>query len=98
MLRVDNGPEFAGRTLDQWAHLSNVEIDFSRSGKLTDNAFIEAFDARPRAECLNAYWLLSMADACDGIEPWRTEDNHERPHSALSGLTPATHAEEANRA
>ncbi|PIK73729.1 IS3 family transposase, partial [Methylobacterium frigidaeris] len=32
-LRVDNGPEFAGRMLDQWAYLNGVEIDFSRPGK-----------------------------------------------------------------
>ena len=56
-LRVDNGPEFAGRMLDQWAYLSEVEIDFSRPGKPTDNAFVEAFNARFRAECLNASWL-----------------------------------------
>ena len=29
-LREDNGPEFAGRVLDQWAYLNGVEIDFSR--------------------------------------------------------------------
>ena len=48
-LRVDNGPEFAGRLLDHWAYLNGVEIDFSRPGKPTDNAFIEAFNARPVA-------------------------------------------------
>lgn len=40
----------------QWAHLNGVEIDFSRSGKPTDNAHIEAFNSRLRAECLNASW------------------------------------------
>lgn len=29
-IRVDNGPEFAGRMLDQWAYLNKVELDFSR--------------------------------------------------------------------
>ena len=53
-LRVDNGPEFAGRLLDHWAYLNKVEIDFSRPGTPTDNAFIEAFNARLRAECLDA--------------------------------------------
>ena len=53
-LRVDNGPEFAGRMLDQWADLNGVEIDFSRPGKPTDDASIEAFNGRLRAECLNA--------------------------------------------
>ena len=62
-LRADNGPEFAGRMLDQWAYLNGVEIDFSRPGRPTDNAYIEAFNSRLRAECLNASWFLSMADA-----------------------------------
>ena len=38
-LRVDNGPEFAGRMLDQWAYLNGVEIDFSRPGKLNRTGF-----------------------------------------------------------
>jgi putative transposase len=40
-LRVDNGPEFAGRMLDQWAYLNGVEIDFSRPGKPTDTDVVE---------------------------------------------------------
>ena len=43
-IRVDNGPEFTSKRLDQWAYLNGVELDFSRSGKPTDNAFIEAFN------------------------------------------------------
>jgi putative transposase len=53
-LRVDNGPGFADRMLDQWAYLNRVEIDFSRPGTPTDSADIEAFNSRLRAECLNA--------------------------------------------
>ena len=37
-LRVDNGPESAGRMLDQWADLNGVETAFSRPGKPTDSA------------------------------------------------------------
>ena len=70
-LKVDNGPEFAGRMLDQWAYLNGVEIDFSRPGKPTDNGHIEAFNGRLRAECLNANWFLSLAYAKDRIEEWR---------------------------
>jgi putative transposase len=97
-LRVDNGPEFAGRLLDQWAYLNGVEIDFSRPGKPTDNAHVEAFNGRLRAECLNASWFLSMADARDRIERWRREYNEDRPHTALGGLTPRAYAAEADRA
>jgi len=34
--------------LDQWAYLNGVKIDFSRPEKPTDNAFIEALNARVR--------------------------------------------------
>ena len=31
-IRVDNGPEFTSKRLDQWAYLNGVELDFSRPG------------------------------------------------------------------
>jgi len=34
-IRVDNGPEFVSRALDQWAYLHEVTLDFSRPGKPT---------------------------------------------------------------
>ena len=97
-VRCDNGPEFAGRMLDQWAYLNGVEIDFSRPGKPTDNGHIEAFNSRLRAECLNASWFLSLADARDRIEEWRRHYNEERPHSALGNLTPKAFIEQAQSA
>ncbi|CEG09853.1 putative transposase OrfB [Afipia felis] len=87
-IRCDNGPEFAGRILDQWAYHNGVEIDFSRPGKPTDNALCEAFNGRVRAECLNASWFLSMADAIERIEEWRCHYNNDRPHTSLGNLTP----------
>ena len=97
-IRVDNGPEFAGRLLDQWAYLNKVELDFSRPGKPTDNAFIEAFNSRLRQECLNASWFLSMPDARQRITEWRIDYNEERPHSALGNLTPSAYAAQLQRA
>ena len=97
-LRCDNGPEFAGRMLDQWAYLNAVEIDFSRPGKPTDNASIEAFNARLRAECLNASSFLSMKDARDRIEAWRIDYNERSPPTALGKLTPKEFIEQAQSA
>ena len=97
-LKVDIGPEFAGRMLDRWAHLNGVEIDFSRPGKSTDNAHILAFNSRLRAECLNASWFLSLADPRERLEAWRREDNEERPHGSLRNLTPRAFAEQAQHA
>ena len=81
--------------LDQWAYLNGVEIDFSRPGKPTDNAYIESFNGRLRAECLNASWFLSLADAREPIEEWRSHYNEDRTHTALGGLTPRTSANQA---
>jgi hypothetical protein len=33
-----------------------------------------------RAECLNAHWFLSLADAREKMEDWRKYYNEERPH------------------
>ena len=87
-IRVDNGPEFTSKRLDQWAYLNGVELDFSRPGKPTDNAFIEAFNGRFRQECLNENWFLSLSDAEEKVETWRRHYNGERPHSALGNLSP----------
>jgi putative transposase len=45
-IRVDQGSEFVSRELDLWAYQRGVTLDFSRPGKPTDNAFIEAFNGR----------------------------------------------------
>ncbi len=90
---VDNGPEFSGRALDQWAHQNGVRLQFSRPGKPTDNAMIETFNAKVRAECLDQHWFESLEEAKQQLEAWRREYNEERPHSSLNNLTPAEFAD-----
>ncbi len=91
-IRVDNGPEFTGRSLDLWAYFNEVTLDFSRPGEPTDSAFIEAFNARVRQECLNRPWFLCLEDARAKIETWRRESNEERPHGALGDPPPGEFA------
>lgn len=51
---VDQGTEFVSRDLNLWAYTKGVMLDFTRPGKPTeDNAFIESFNGKFRAECLN---------------------------------------------
>ncbi len=50
-IRCDNGPEFVSKALDQWAYWNKVELDFSRPGKPTDNAFCESFNGRVAKNC-----------------------------------------------
>ena len=94
-IKVDNGPEFISRVLDAWAHFNQVKLDYSRPGTPTDNAYIESFNGSLRDECLNTNWFLSLEDARDKIERWRTDYNEFRPHSALTYLTPAEFAEKS---
>ena len=74
--------------MDQWAYANGVQLDFSRPGKPTDNALIESFNGRLRAECLNENWFLSLEDAEEKISSWRRDYNEQRPHSALGNLAP----------
>lgn len=87
-IRVDQGSEFVSRDLDLWAYTNKVTLDFSRPGKPTDNAFIEAFNGRLRAECLNAHWFMTLADAARKLEDWRNYYNTDRPHGAIGNKPP----------
>jgi putative transposase len=87
-ITVDNGPEFAGMTLDRWAYTKNVKLDFIRPGKPVENAFIESFNGRLRQECLNQHHFLDLEEARKTIEEWRMNYNDFRPHRSLDGMTP----------
>jgi putative transposase len=80
-IRVDQGSEFVSRELDLWAYQRSVTLDFSRPGKPTDNAFIEAFNGRFRAECLKT-------PAKEKMEDWRKYYNEDRPHGAIGNKPP----------
>ena len=81
---MDNGPEFAGRTLDAWAYARGVTLRFIRPGKPIENAYVESFNGKFRDECLNEHWFVSLADAQAAIEAWRIDYNTVRPHSSLA--------------
>lgn len=70
-IRVDQGSEFVSHDLDLWAYPKGVTLDFSRPGKPTENAFVEAFNSKFRSECLNAHWFMSFDDARSKMEDWR---------------------------
>lgn len=87
-IKVDNGPEFISKDLDRWAYWNHVELDFSRPGKPSDNALVEAFNSRFRQECLNQHWFMSLEDARIKLAAWQREYNTDRPHSSLGYRSP----------
>ena len=93
VIRVDNGPEFTSKALDQWAYRHGVHLDLIRPGRPVENAFIESFNASLRKECLNSHWFQTLEEAKQKIEEWRKEYNRFRPHSSLGNMTPREYAE-----
>ena len=92
---VDNGSEFISKVMDKWAYERGVELDFSRPGKPTDNAYIESFNGKFRAECLNQHWFRTLDEARYEIELWREHYNNVRPHSSLNYMSPVEYAKQA---
>ena len=94
MLCCDNGAEFSSQIMDLWAYQNRVQINFSRPGKPTDNAYIETFNKTLRTECLDIHWFGPVEEAGETLEAWRKEYNESRPHRALGERTPSEFANE----
>jgi len=85
-IRVEQTSEFVSGALDLWAFMPDVP-DFSRPGTPTDNALIESFNGKFRAECPNQHWFMSLYEVRK-CEVWRRDYNEVRPHSAIGNKPP----------
>jgi len=94
VIRTDNGPEFTGKAILNWAHRRGIALRLIEPGKPNQNAYVESFNGRFRDECLNEHWFMSLAHARALIEAWRKEYNDERPKRSLGGLTPSQYAKQ----
>ncbi len=91
----DNGPEFTSKAMFFWAKEKDIKLSFIQPGKPTQNAFVESFNGKFRAACLNQLWFKSLTQARDEIEKWQFHYNFERPHSSLSYMPPSQFARDA---
>lgn len=98
VITMDNGPEFAGKALDEWAWHNGVRLHFIDPGKPQQNAYVESFNGRFRDECLNENWFTSLEEAREIIEAWRQDYNQVRPHSSLGNLSPELYAVQQTQA
>ena len=94
LIRSDNGAEFTGKAMLNWAYRNGVLLWLIEPGTPNQNAYVESFNGRLRDECLNEHWFTSLAHARTVIEAWRREYNEERPKQSLGGLTPAQYAKQ----
>jgi putative transposase len=90
----NNGTEFTSRAVLSCQNGVNINWHYITPGKPTQNAFIESFNGRQRDELLNQVVFSTLAEARTKLARWRHNYNHQRPHTALKGRSPA----EARRA
>lgn len=95
MIVCDNGPEFTSKAMFEWSEATGVKLNFIRPGKPTENAFVESFNGKFRANCLDQHWFANLKEARNLIDAWRAHYNTERPHSSLNYLPPAVYADAA---
>lgn len=88
-LKSDNGPEFVAETVREWLAQKGVQTHYIAPGSPWQNGHNESFNGIFRDGCLNRWWFSSVTEAREVIQAWLDEYNHERPHGALKGLTPA---------
>lgn len=96
-IRSDNGAEFTALRVMKWLRDEKIGPIFIQPGSPWQNGFVESFNGKLRAECLNREWFLSRREAKVVIERWRQFYNHQRPHSSLGYRTPVEIREEALR-
>ena len=66
VIRTDNGKEFCGRAMLQWAHANGVTLRLIEPGKPNQNAYVESFNGRFRDECLNEHWFTHASSSKPG--------------------------------
>jgi putative transposase len=93
-IRLDNGPEFRSRKLTKFLEEQGVEAGFIEPGSPWQNGHIESFFGKLRDEVLNMEIFPTGADLQSHLDDYQDHYNNRRPHSALGGLTPATHKEQ----
>jgi len=72
-VRTDEGSEFTGKALDQWAYQHGVELKLIQSGKPMQNGYIKSFNGKFQDECLNEHWFSDLAHARELINQWRID-------------------------
>jgi putative transposase len=95
-LRFDNGPEFTGIAVAEWAERNNVELEFIKPGKPMQNGFIERFNRTYREAVLDMYIFESLEQVRGQTEKWLEIYNHDRPHDSLGGIPPSEYLKKHN--
>jgi len=93
-LRSDHGPQYTGEDCAELCRAWGLEHTFSPVGRPTGNAVAERFIETLKVELLWTRDWESIDELREAVREWLHSYNHERPHQALSWMTPAEKREE----
>ena len=87
-LRSDNGPEYIGHVMTNWARGKGICLNYIQPGNPQQNAYIERFNRTVRYDWLGHYLFESISEVQEYATAWMWTYNHERPNMGLGGITP----------
>lgn len=69
-IRSDNGPEYVGKTLTEWAQRNRVRLEHIQPGKPQQNAYVKRFNRTVRYGWLGHYLFDSIAEVQEHATNW----------------------------
>lgn len=87
-VRCDNGPEYVSATLTSWSHRRGIQLEFIQPGKPQQNAYVERCNRTVRYDWLAQYLFDTLGEVQEYATSWLWTYNHERPNTAIGGITP----------
>ena len=91
-IRSDNGPELIAEAIRKFLKQTGVNTLYIEPGAPWQNAYVESFNSRFRAELLSQESFADLAEAKQVSGWWQNHYNHRRPHSSLDYQPPARFA------
>lgn len=89
IMNTDQGSQFTSFAWTDRLRRIGVRISMDENGRFLDSIFNELLWRMLKYECVYLHAWETGSEAKAGIRKWMTFYNHQRPHSALGGKTPA---------
>ena len=87
-IRCDNGPEYISAVTLAWAAKRGICIDFIQPGQPQQNANVERYNRTVRYNWLAHHLFETLDEIQDFATNGQWTYNHDRPNTALGGITP----------
>ena len=89
IFNTDQGSQFTSNAFTDILRAAEIKISMDGRGRWMDNVFIERLWRSIKYECVYLHAFETGSELRAGLDQWLFYYNHQRPHSALAGRTPA---------